>query len=361
MYFINKLNNFLKRENTRGLDPLEQFLYQVVKDPENARSHLKLAELYQKKGEKRKAISEYLLAAEIFSKNNQYAEAMAIYKQVPKQDPSLDHVYLKIADIYRKMGFLGDAFAQYRILVNHYDKLGRQDKALEIMGLMSELDLSKIDLDEKIQNISEILKEEEATNNFSEPSEGSKKGICEKEKLNNFFDLNAELEVGSPVELGGIKEVSTSEKVCGAKDLLEELKKITSSSLAHPNFNYHMGEAYREMGFFDAAVEQFQLALEKGQNPFDAAYMLGLFFKQENKWNEACSVFERALAVEGIPEEKKLGAKYELGLIYKELGKTEEALQLLGEISAMDQEFLTGKDGAVSFSHKPDSWKNHLK
>ena len=147
MYLKNKFKHFLRKENRREPNSLEQFQDQVEKDPANARSHLKLAEFYQKKREKKKAIIEYLLAADIFAKNNQYAEAMAIYKQVPKQDPSLEYVYLKIADIYRKMGFLGDAFAQYRILVNHYDKLGRKDKAIEIMGLIAELDLRKIDLD----------------------------------------------------------------------------------------------------------------------------------------------------------------------------------------------------------------------
>jgi tetratricopeptide (TPR) repeat protein len=357
MEFFNKFNNFLRKENRRGVAPLEHSLDQIVKDPENARSHLKLAEIFQKKGEKRKAISEYLLAAEIFAKNNQYAEAMAIYKQVPKQDPSLDHVYLKIADIYRKMGFLGDAFAQYRILVNHYDKLGRKDEALEIMGLMAELDPRKIDLDEKALNISKILKSQEDKDGFTEQPEWAEGNVGAKVRK-NFFDLNAELGLGSPIELGGVKEVSTSEKVYGAKDLLEELEEVISSSLAYPNFNYNMGEAYREMGFFDDAVEHFQLALKKGQNPFEAAYKLGLFFKQEKKWNEACSFFERALAVEGIPEEKRLEAKYELGLIYKELGKTEEALELLREISSINQGFLAVKGGDTSASLKPGSWKN---
>jgi len=67
------------------------------------------------------------------------------------------------------------------------------------------------------------------------------------------------------------------------------------------------------------------------------------------------------LAVEGIPQEKKLEVKYELGLIYKELGKIDEALQLLREISAMDQDFLTTKGEAASLTHKLGSQKNRLK
>jgi tetratricopeptide (TPR) repeat protein len=291
------------------------------------------------------------LAAEIFAKNNQYVEAMAIYKQVPKQDPSLDHVYLKIADIYRKMGFLGDAFAQYRILVNHYDKQGRKDKALGIMGLMAELDPRKIALEEKVQIFNEVMILQEVKEGVTDQPEGSEGDGCEGEKRKNFFDLNAELGMGGPDALGGPKEVSTLEKVYGFKDILKELKEVNSSSLAYPNFNYYMGLACREMGFFDEAVEQLQVALEEGQNPFEAANMLGLLFKEKNRWDEACRAFEKALAVKGIPQEKKLEVKYELGLIYKELGKIEEALQLLREISAMDQDFLTAKDESASLSH----------
>ena len=86
--------------------------------------------------------------------------------------------------------------------------------------------------------------------------------------------------------------------------------------------------------------------------------MLGLFFKEKNRWDEACSAFKRALAVEGIPQEKKLEVKYELGLIYKELGKKEEALHLLREISAMNQDILTVKDEAASHNRTLGSRKN---
>jgi tetratricopeptide (TPR) repeat protein len=357
MDLFGKLSRFLKKEKGREPNPIEQSLDQVAKDPSNARAHLKLAEIFQKKGEKRKAISEYLLAAEIFSKNNQYAQAMAIYKQVPKQDPALDHVYLKIADIYRKMGFIGDAFAQYRILVNHYDKQGRKDKALEIMGLMAELDPRKIALEEKVQTFDEVMLRPSGEEGFPIQPEELERETCEGEKK-NFFDLNAELETSSSGELGISKEVSTSEKIYGFEDILRELQDVNSSSLAYPNFNYHLGVACREMGFIEEAAKHFQIALEKGQNSFEAAKMLGFLFKEKNKWDEACSAFERALAVKGISQEKKLEVKYELGLIYKESGKTEEALHLLREISAMNQGFLNAKDKADSLNNAFSSEKN---
>lgn len=341
---MDKFGGFLKSGKSKATG-VEQYLNLVQKEPGNAKAHLKLAEIYQKKGQKQKAISEYLLAADIFSKNNFYARAMAIYKQVPKQDPSLDHVYLKIADIYRKMGFLGDAFAQYRILVQHYDKLGMRNKALEIMRLMSELDpRRKTTLKDKgviLQQAAELPKGMGGIPDAAEVTPGEKEG---------FFDLGAELEAVEPMEAKAIKEISNSEKISGVEEIFKELKETSGPSTVDPYFNFNMGVACREMGFFDDAVEQFQIAFEKGQKPFEAAHMSALCFKEKGMKDEARQSFEKALRVKGIPEEKKLSVKYELGLFYKEQGKQEEALELLRQISAVDQRFRDTKDEIVKLT-----------
>ena len=56
--------------------------------------------------------------------------------------------------------------------------------------------------------------------------------------------------------------------------LFKELKKMKISTEAYPQFNFHMGAACREMGLIDEAIEQFKVALEKGQNPLGAAHSL---------------------------------------------------------------------------------------
>ena len=343
MGFLEIVGSLWMGSRPKAQNPFQQTLELLKRDPENPRGHLKLAEIYQKNGKKSKAISEYLLAAEIFAKNNLYVEAMAIYKQVPKQDPSLDHVYLKIADIYRKMGFLGDAFAQYRILVNHYDSLGMKEKALEVMGMMAEMDPRKITREEKDQNFKDIMKlqEGEATNGI-DIHEGS---YAEAEQKITFFDLSAELDKAEPVELKDFKEISSLEKVYGVEEIFNELKETSGPSLAFPDFNYHMGVACKEMGFFDEAVNQFKIAMDQGQNPFEAANQLGLCFKEKKMLEEACQAFEKALQVKGVSQKKTLEVKYELGLINRELGRSEEALKLLREIAEMDQEGLTIKNG----------------
>jgi len=136
MVFFDNLRIFLKAGRS-GDDPKEKALYNLIqKEPENPNAHLKLAKIYQKKGEKQKATSEYLLAADIFVRNQFYAQALAIYKQLTRRDPHLDQVYLKMAEIYREKGFLAESLVQYRTLVYFYEERGEKEKALNIMKII---------------------------------------------------------------------------------------------------------------------------------------------------------------------------------------------------------------------------------
>jgi tetratricopeptide (TPR) repeat protein len=345
MGILDKLGIILKKGKPKSQESMDRYLDLVKKEPGNATAHLKLAELYQKKGDKKKAIAEYLMAAEIFLKNQFYARAMAIYKQVPKQDPSLDHVYLKIADIYRKMGFTGDAFAQYRVLAQHYDSQGLKDRALEVLNLMADMDSQKADPNEKAQaqQDSLTLPKEAAAARAGQPRPLPADPRGEQGKP-EFFDLGAMLEsVGSP-PMTGFKEISQAEKVYGFEEIFKELKETSGPSAVDPNFNYNLGVASRELGFLEDAIEQFQIALEKSQNAFEAATLLGLCFKEKGQWSEAAQALNKALQIQGIPKEKMIEVKYELGLICKQEGKTDEALGLMREILAVDQKFRDAKN-----------------
>ena len=97
-------------------------------------------------------------------------------------------------------------------------------------------------------------------------------------------------------------------------------------------------EAGNRGASIDDSIEQFQIAYEKKQNVFEAAYLLGLCFKEKSMWEEAHQAFAKALRVDGISDQNILAAKFELGLILKEQGKTEEALDFLGEA-------ITGRSG----------------
>ncbi len=314
---LYKIPFFQKRENEKLINDLKYYNRVIKKEPNNAKAHFKVAKIYDMMGGKEKANTEYLLAAENFSKGGFFAHAIAIYKKIIAQDPSQEQVYLKLAQTFKKMGFLGDAFLQYSKLLDHYNELGQKDKTLEIVRLMAEFDQQKFSLDEraylKYRLVKECLKSQE--------TEDRGNGL----NMEGFFDLDSALGKNEPIMSAGFKEISL-DKVYGFEEILKELKDLAGPSKAYPNFNYHMGIACREMGFIDEAIEQFQISVEKGQNPFHAATLLGICFMDRGDFEKARETFEKVLMTEGISEEMILEVKDKLDLISKTEGRKETHL-----------------------------------
>ena len=314
MKFINKFSGILKIGKGKAGYDVEKYLDHVEKDPGNTKAHLKLAKFYEKKGETEEAIKEYLLTASSFYRDGLYPQALTVYKYILKRNPALDKIELKIAEIYGKMGSLEDAYSAYERLFNIYDREGRDDKAQEIMILMAELSMKKTAMRRKVQTSSEgsQLSGPTSANTVSEntPKHMSSDGA----KRKTIFDLGAELETHQPVEVKGFSKI-TAEKIDGFKDIFKELKRTDTPSTAFPDFNYHMGVACRQMGHIDEAIEQFRLALEKGQNPCGAAHLLGRCFWDKGLREEARRSFEIALKVEGTPQEKIQEIKDDLALV----------------------------------------------
>lgn len=269
---INKLFSRTPKESSENLDKLEEYQELVKKKPWNPNARLKLAEIYKRQGETQKSIAEYLIVAEIFSQNGFYPHAVSIYRQIQKQDHSLDMVSLKIAEVYQKMDLLDDAFSQYSHLLRYYHDLGREDKTKEIMALMADFEQKDFQPDEKAYLKYRLIKE------FSEKGE-KEKGDARFSAVERdwFFDLSTELETSSPLELEHGKEISSG-KSYGFEDILKELKKSALPDQVYPNLNYHLGLACSEMGLPDEAIDQFQIAIERGQNPLESARKLGTCF-----------------------------------------------------------------------------------
>ncbi len=272
---------------------------------------------------------------------------MATHNKLTTEDPFEDTAYLELAKTYLKMGLREDALAQYRILVQHYKSLGMKDKALKVMAVMARIDPSKADIEKKITGLKHFMKVKDRGAPITGPEEGTipEASLSGKGK-EAYFDLGAELEITKSEVTRDYKEIETSDQGPGCAEIFKKLRAISSTSSMGPNSNYNMGLACLELGFIDDAIQQFQIAYEKRENPFEAARLLGLCFKEKTMWAEASQAFEKALKVGGISQGDTLAVKCELGLIFKEQGKTEEALDLFRKIPAVNQRFLNKKEGA---------------
>jgi tetratricopeptide (TPR) repeat protein len=331
--FMDRLKDRFRGEKARLARELEQSRKIARREPANTKVRVKIAEIYQKMGDKEKAVAEYLKTAEIFSKKDLWPQAMAVYKRVLKLDPSQEEVNHCVSEIYQRLGFLGDAFSQYNVLLRHYHHSGDAEKSIEILGRMADLNPQKFALERKLQVFTEGEAEEDAEITEEARGEPLDLEIPTAETSRTFFDLCEELQK-KPANrkfLKMAKEICT-EKIFGFDEILKELQEMGGTSRVYPNFNFQMGVACREMGFHDEAVEQFQLALEKGQCPPEAAHFMGLCYREKGWWEEARNSFRKALQFEGVPEEKRRVIQKDLDLLPQEhLSQREDGEDPQGE------------------------------
>jgi tetratricopeptide (TPR) repeat protein len=316
---MERLKDRFRTEKGRMAKELEQSLKMARREPANTKVRVKIAEIYQKMGEPEKAIAEYLKTAEIFSKKDLWPQAMAVYKRILKLDPSQEEVSRCVSEIYHRLGFLGDAFSHYNVLLQRYHNSGDAEKSLEILGLMADLNPQKFALDKKPQVSKEEADSEEGGIDSNVQTETLDLEIPTSETSKSFFDLCAELQKKAPKNkhLKIAKEICT-EKIFGFDEIMKELQEVGGTSRVYPNFNFQMGVACREMGFHDEAIEQFQSAIEKGQNPLEAAHFMGLCYREKGWWEEARHSFRRALQMELVPEEKRQIIQKDLDLLPQE-------------------------------------------
>jgi tetratricopeptide (TPR) repeat protein len=255
---------------------LQSLLERIDKEPANANARIKIAELYQKSGEKQKALLEHLKVVEIFCDFEQYPKGLAVCTKLLRDNPECEPAKLKLADIYKKMGFLAQAFAQYQALYSSYMICGIEDKALEMIGYMAELDPGKFTLSGVNNSGPQPINEAEAQGTREENNFGA---LFEDEKR-SFFDLATMLESNNPAEIGEPKSV-TMEENPGFKDIFEEMNQIKDLNKLYTNYNYQMGMVCKEIGLIDEAIRQFQMALENRQKSDEAEELLRQCLKEK--------------------------------------------------------------------------------
>jgi tetratricopeptide (TPR) repeat protein len=287
---------FFRGNNRKTSQKMRSLLEQIIENPMNAHAHLKVADIYQENGEKQKALAQYLKAAEIFCNTEQYPKGLAIYTRVLKENPQLELVKLELADIYKKMGFFAQAFTQYHNLYCSYVLAGAEDKALEMIGSMAELDPHKFTLDDTNNLEPQELEKAKGQKTKEKIAEIIPNDLPEKEK-ESFFDLAMMLEPQNPVESDKFKSV-TMEEGHGFGKIYDELKEARGGDKLYYNYNYQMGLVCKKMGLIDEAIKQFEVALEKQQKPIEASKLLNQCLKDKR-----CQEGARNSAARVLPEE----------------------------------------------------------
>ena len=116
----------------------------VSSDPSDARSLLKLGDLYTRQGDNRGAVGAYRKVAAQYAAQGFFLKAVAVYKQILKLDGNDLAAIEALADMYEKLSLASDALAAYEQVADAHARNGKPEKALLALGRMAELDKENV-------------------------------------------------------------------------------------------------------------------------------------------------------------------------------------------------------------------------
>jgi tetratricopeptide (TPR) repeat protein len=229
---------------------------QVEKSPKDKRLRLKLGDLYLKNGDDEKAIKEYLQTAELYAEEDLNNRAIAIYKRVVSINPKHIQAFRRMATLYSKDGLCGSAKACYERILQIRPGDEEAMKALSV-----------------IEDSSQSKPVQEKT--------GKEESLPIKSLVSTSSSIPSGTEIPSP-----------------DKDL---------------ELHYHLGIGYKEMGLFDYAITEFELASEDPSIKFECYIMLGECFREKGDSEQSIKYFEWASKIAGLPKDLLLDPTFKGG------------------------------------------------
>lgn len=120
----------------------------VQHDPKDARTLLKIGDLYSRLKDFASAVATYDRVATLYASQGFHLKAIAVFKQIreiiAKQAPELaarySHITPRLADIYAELNLVTDALAAYDEVATNFQRAGRDHDAIAVFQKTVQLD-----------------------------------------------------------------------------------------------------------------------------------------------------------------------------------------------------------------------------
>jgi tetratricopeptide (TPR) repeat protein len=134
---IAAAQKYLERGNFEKA--LTEFQSAVKEDHKDTRTWLRMAEIYVRLGQTDKATEVYQRTVDLYVEQGFFQRAVAVYKNIIKLSPGLVEVRIKLADVFRQLGLLSDAMQQLEQAATLYQAANRGVEALAALKQVIDL------------------------------------------------------------------------------------------------------------------------------------------------------------------------------------------------------------------------------
>jgi len=159
------------------------------------------------------------------------------------------------------------------------------------------------------------------------------------EDAEGFLDLADELrmELSNEFEIPG--EPAKETAAITFEEVFAQFKKGIEEVLGDEEYetHYNLGIAYKDMGLFDDALREFEVASRESSLAQDSLSLMAVCFLEKKDFDSAVKVVQKAL--EAAPESSRPGLLYQLGEAYEKKKEYSKALAAYEEVQARDPRF----------------------
>jgi tetratricopeptide (TPR) repeat protein len=137
-------------------------------------------------------------------------------------------------------------------------------------------------------------------------------------------------------------EPTPGDALIDLEEIIDEFKAGVSERISGEDHesHYDLGMAYMEMGLYDEAIGEFQVASKGSPMEVKCLEMIALCFLEKNEPASAARELGRALELPGYGPEETISIRYNLAVANERLGNLDRALQHFEEVYLLNVDFL---------------------
>ena len=152
----------------------------------------------------------------------------------------------------------------------------------------------------------------------------------ESDFTQSFFDLtdvlgDALLESGDGEEMHDATRAM--EKIQSVDELFDAFREGVEKQVKGDDYDthYNLGIAYKEMLLIEPAIEEFKKAMRDPERTLECCSMLSICEQAQGNPEQAIEWLNLGIEAKGFPPEDSMGLRFDLGAVFAQLGRHQEA------------------------------------